>query len=100
MPQPLDNIARDLRAAVLGGDHELAARLTEEYTGAVRIQWESMTADEREGSRLPRQSNELLTWARDVAIMQHGMAGQHLAALEMAHRYLSARANYLKAASL
>jgi hypothetical protein len=100
MPDSLDNIARDLREAVLGVDHEQAARLAEEYGGAVRVQWEGFSESERALSRLPQQSRELLTWARDVAVMQHAMAGQHLAAMEMAHRYLSARANYLKAATL
>ena len=59
-----------------------------------------MSEVERAVSSLPKQSRELLTWARDVAIMHHAMASQHLAAIGMANRYLAARANYLKSAAL
>ena len=96
MPRPPDEVSRDLRAAVLGADHEQAARLAEEYTRAVQTQWEQMSDAERSASRLPKQAQELLTWARDVAAMHHAMAAQHLAALETAHRYLAARANYMQ----
>ncbi|HTW66610.1 MAG TPA: hypothetical protein VME17_18440 [Bryobacteraceae bacterium] len=100
MPQPPDNLARDLRAAVLVGDHLQATRLAGDYAQAVRHQWEHMSKEERASSTIPRQSRELLTWATGVTAMQHKMAGQHLAALEMAHRYLSARANYARSAAL
>jgi hypothetical protein len=100
MPQPQDDLARQLRAAVLGSDHAQATRLAAEYTQAVCREWERMPAAERATSGIPRQSRELLTWARDVTIMQHAMAGQHLDALEIAHRYMRARTDYLKSAAL
>ncbi|HTC32567.1 MAG TPA: hypothetical protein VK724_04300 [Bryobacteraceae bacterium] len=95
-----DALARELRAAVLGNEHERAARLATQYTQEVARQWTLMPAAERAASSLPKQSRELLTWARDVAIMHHAMAGQHLEAIGMANRYLAARANYLKSAAL
>jgi len=100
MPKALADLARELRAAVLGNEHEKAGRLADQYALEVARQWSMMSKAERAASTLPQQSRELLTWARDVAIMHHAMAGQHLAAIEMANRYLAARANYLKSAAL
>ena len=95
-----NHLARELRGAVLGNDHVQAARLAEQYTAAVSRQWELMSPGERASSSLPKQSRELLTWARDVAIMQHAMAAMHLSAIEKAHRYLNARVHYLRSAAL
>jgi hypothetical protein len=95
-----NNLARELRAAVLGADHEQAARLAEQYTAAVSRQWALMSPAERASSGLPKQSREMLTWARDVASMQYGMASMHLLAIQKAHRYLTARAHYLRSAAL
>jgi hypothetical protein len=105
MPRPLadssqEDLARELRAAVLGSDHNQAARLAEQYTQELTRQWALMSKAERDASGLPKQSRELLTWARDVAIMQHAMAATHLAAIDKANRYLTARANYLRSAAL
>ena len=109
MPQLLDNsiavsphdaLARELRAAVLGSDHLQASHLAEQYAEAVARHWTLLSASERATSGLPKQATELLTWAREVTIMQHAMASNHLSALEMAHRYLSARANYIQSAVL
>lgn len=105
MPPLLDNsaqneLARELRAAVLGGDHEKAARLAEQYTAALSRRWSTMSEAERATSGIPKQSVELLTWAREMAIMQHAIAGQHLSAIQKANRYLTARANYLRSAAL
>ena len=109
MPQLLDNsapalshdaLARELRAAVLGSDHPEASRLAEQYAQAVASHWMLLSQSERACSGLPQQATELLTWARAVTIMQHAMASNHLSALEMAHRYLAARANYIQSAGL
>jgi hypothetical protein len=100
MPRPLDDVARDFRAAVIVGEHAQAARMAEEYTQALRAAWERMPASERAASGIPQKSCELLAWAMDVTAMHHKMAGQHLDALETAHRYLSARSNYLESAAL
>jgi hypothetical protein len=99
MPQLLadlsqDALARELRAAVLGSDHAQAHRVAGQYAQAVASDWTRMTASERASSGIPKQATELLTWAREITIMQHAMSGQHLSALEMAHRYLAARATY------
>jgi hypothetical protein len=110
MLQPRDNsaqavldhnrLARELRASVLGSEHHQAARLAEQYTAAVSRQWALISEAERASSGLPKQARELLTWARDVTIMQHAMAATHLLALEKANRYLTARANYLRTAAV
>jgi hypothetical protein len=100
MPQPSDDIARTLRAAVLANDHEKASRLTVEYTAALREYWMPLSARERAASPLPKQSLELLAWAREMTIMQQALAAQHLAAVEKASRYQAARALYLRSAAL
>ncbi len=100
MRQPLDNLAHDLRAAVLAGDHERATRLSAEYTEAVRRQWTLLSPGERATSSIPKQSIELLTWVRDMTLMQQGMAALQLSAVEKASRQLMARSLYLQLATL
>jgi len=94
------DLARELRAAVLGNDHAKAGHLAEQYTAALSEQWASMSEPERATSGIPKQAVELLTWAREMTIMQHAIVGQHLAAVQKAHRYLTARANYLRTAAI
>ena len=100
MPQPQDNLARDLRAAVLANDHEKATRLTVEYTAAVREHWSALSLPERAASPLPKQSLELFAWVREMTILQQALAAQHLAAVEKASRYQAVRALYLRSAAL
>lgn len=100
MPQPPDNLARQLRAAVLASDHEKATRLTVEYSTALREQWGTLSPEERAASPLPKQSLELLTWVRDMTIVQQALATQHLALVAKARRYQTARALYLRSAAL
>jgi hypothetical protein len=92
-------LARELRAAVLGNDHQQAVRLAEQYTAALDQQWARMSPAERASSGIPKQARELITWARNVTIMQYAMAASHLSAIEKANRYLTARANYLRTAT-
>jgi hypothetical protein len=49
---------------------------------------------------LPQQSRELLTWVRDMTLMQQAMAAQHLALAQNANRRLTARALYLETSAL
>jgi hypothetical protein len=100
MPQTPDDLARELRAAVLASDHEKAMRVTAEYAAALREHWMPLSAQERAASPLPKQSLELLAWAREMTIMQQALAAQHLAAVENASRYQTARARYLRSAAL
>jgi hypothetical protein len=100
MHPPPDNLARELRAAVLAIDHQKATRLTAEYTTAVREHWSTLSAQERATSPLPKQSLELLGWVREMTIMQQALAAQHLAVVERASRYQTARAVYLRSAAL
>jgi hypothetical protein len=100
MPQPLDDLARKLRAGVLASDHEKALRLTVEYAEALRRHWMPLSAEERALSPIPKQSRELLAWVRDMTLMQQAMAAEHLALVEGAKRRLTARALYLQAAGL
>jgi hypothetical protein len=99
MPQPLDNLAHELRAAVLGSDHEKADRFTVQYAEAVRQHWTTLSQEERSASALPKQSLELLRWAREMTLMQQAMAAGHLALVEKANRQLTARSVYLKLAA-
>jgi predicted mannosyl-3-phosphoglycerate phosphatase (HAD superfamily) len=100
MHPPPDNVARELRAAVLASNHEKATRLTAEYTAAVREHWTTLPSQERAASHLPKQSLELLAWVREMTILQQALAAQHLAAVEKASRYQAARALYLRSAAL
>jgi hypothetical protein len=100
MPRTPDDVARELRAAVLGTDHEKARRLTEEYTAAVRQHWMLLSTVERAASSMPKQSIELLTWVREMTLMQQGMAALHLSDVEKASRQLMARSLYLQLATL
>ena len=100
MPRPLDDVSRDLRAAIIIGEHADALRLVDEFTQVVQQKWERMTAAERAASAMPQQSQELFAWAADMAAMQQRMASEHLMVLETAHRYLNARANYLQSSAL
>ena len=100
MPQPLDNLAYELRAAVLASDHDSASRLAVEYTEAVRQHWTSLADGERAASPIPKQSLELLTWVRDMTVMQRAFAAQQFTIIEDATRYGNARALYLRSAAL
>jgi len=100
MPQAPDNLARGLRAAVLANDHEKATRLTVEYAAALREHWSALSLAERAASPLPKQSLELLTWVREMTILQEALAARHLAVVEKASRYQTARALYLRSAAL
>ena len=92
MPQALDNIAQQFRAAVLASDHALADGLASEYAQSASEFWESMSDTERERSTLPAQARELLTWARGMTIVQRAMLAEQLAILEKASRYRQALA--------
>lgn len=98
MPQPQDNLARELRAAVLASDHEKASRLTVEYTQAVSDYWIALSAEERAASGVPKQSLELLHWVRDMTLMQQAISTQHLTLVERTQRNHTARSRYLQSA--
>jgi len=91
MPEPLDKIARDLRAAVLAADHPMAERFATEYREALAEAWHTLPDSARAGSSLPRQATELLTWARGMTIVQRAMLAEQLAVLDKAIRYASDR---------
>ena len=92
MPEPLDKIARDFRAAVLAADHAKAERLAAEYREALAETWRTMPDSDRNGSPLPRQAAELITWARGMTIVQRAMLAEQLSVLDKAIRYASERA--------
>ena len=98
MPQPPDDLARELRAAVLASDHESATRLTLEYTEALRDHWSELSTAQQAASTLPKQSLELLNWVRDMALMHHAIASRQLAMVEAAQRNLAVRSLYSEAA--
>lgn len=87
MPQPPDNLARELRAAVLAGDHVRAERLVLDYGEALRAFWGSLAEEERAASNLPGQVRELLEWTREMTLVQRALTAQHLEIVETASRY-------------
>jgi ferric iron reductase protein FhuF len=100
MRQLLDNLARELRAAVLASDHEEASRLGAAYTEALARYWAQLSESDRAVSPIPQQSLELLAWVRQMTLMQHAMTGEQLAAVTEAARRENARALYLTTATL
>ncbi len=90
MPQLLDEIARQLRSAVLAADHAAAEHLVSEYARALTECWQSLPESERALSA--QQATDLLTWARGMAIVQRAILGEHLAVLEKALHYASQQA--------
>jgi hypothetical protein len=91
MSQALHNISRELRSALLGGDHVLANRLVSEYTDALRELWERMPESDRAASSIPQQTRELLTWAHDMTVVRRAIDAAQLAVVEKAGRYNAAR---------
>jgi hypothetical protein len=85
---------------VLASDHEKATRLTAQYTQALGEHWGNLSVEERAASSLPKQSLELLTWVREMTLMQRAMAGQHLKLVAKSRRYQTARELYLQSAAL
>src|SRR5579862_7149102 len=82
----LDRLACELRAAVLGSDHAKATLLTVEFGEAMRAYWTRLTAEERAGSQLPKISFELRSWVREMTLMQHELAAQHLSMVQQTGR--------------
>jgi len=87
MPQQPDEIAQELRSAVLAADYALAGQLASEYTKSLAEYWQSLPEPERAASTLARQASELLTWARGMTIVQRAILGEQLAVLEKSLRY-------------
>ena len=87
MPVPLDKLSQQFRSAVLAGDHLGAEQLALQYIEALREMWASLPPRERGASLVPKQAQELLTWARDVTIVQRALTQEQLAILEKACRY-------------
>jgi hypothetical protein len=93
MPEPLDKIAREFRAAVLAGDHVLAERLAVEYRTALAEAWRDLPESVRAASPLPALAHEMLTWARGMTIVQRAVLAEQLAVLDKSIRYASDRAS-------
>ena len=91
MSQALHKISRELRSALLGGDHVLANRLVSEYADAVREFWESLPESERAASSIPREAHELLAWARDLTVVRRAIDAAQLAVVQKAGCYSAAR---------
>jgi len=100
MPPAPDNLAHQLRAAVLASDHPTALRLVVAYSEALRQYWTALAPAERAASTTPQQSLELLKWAHDMTLAQRGMTGEHLRMVEKSMRYQTARMEYLQSARL
>jgi len=83
----LDQLARELRAAVLAGDHARANRVVLEYGVAASQYWATLSAIDRAASPLPKLARELLAWARGMTIVQRTIAGEQLAAVQRTRRY-------------
>jgi hypothetical protein len=79
--------SRELKAAVIAGDHARAERATAAYVEALRQHWESLPKKERGNSPVPARARELLAWAREMTIIQRTLTCDQLAILQKASRY-------------
>jgi len=93
MSEVLDNISRELRAAVLAGDHALAERRFCEYAQTVAQIWRALSESDRRASTLPQTVHELITWIRGMTIVQRAISAEQLAAVEQALRYQASYAD-------
>lgn len=87
MPPALDKVSKDLRSAVMTGDHLRAGRFALEYTNVAQQVWESLSEAERAASTLPVTAAELFTWAREMTIAQRALAADHLVLVQKIIRY-------------
>jgi hypothetical protein len=79
--------SRQLRAAVIAGDHSGAERAAASYVEALRKHWESLSEQERAKSTVPARARELLAWAREMTIIQRTLTRDQLTVLQKASRY-------------
>jgi len=100
MPAPLDKLSRELRAAILAGDHALANRIAPKYAEAVREFWDTVPASDRAGSTVPRVARELLTWARGMTIVQRAIAADELGVVQRTKRYNQERLERVRTSSI
>jgi hypothetical protein len=100
MSQLLDKLAKELRSAVIAGDHVRANRTVPKYAEALRQFWETLPASDRAVSTLPRLSQELLSWARGMTLVQRTMAAEHLVLVQKIGRYQQARLSRTRPASI
>jgi len=91
MSPALDKLSRDLRSAILDGELVRAGSLASEYSAALRAHWEALQENERVASPIPRQARELITWAKEMAVIQRTMAAAQLNIVLKARRYNAAR---------
>lgn len=85
-PAPED-LARKLRSAIASGDHFAARQLAESYVAGLRTLWNALPESSRACSTLPGEARELLSWAREAAIIQRALMSDQLATLRKASRY-------------
>jgi hypothetical protein len=88
--QAPNELSRELRSAVLTGDHVRIGELAAGYITAVEQAWLALPQGDRARSPLAQQAKELLSWARDMAIIQRALNGEQLGIVENAIRYQSA----------
>ena len=92
----LDKVSKDLRSAVIAGDHRRAAGLAVEYTSVVKQVWESFSDAERTASTLPVTSRELFSWVREMTMVQRALAADHLVFLQKIKRYRQANQGHAR----
>ena len=78
---------RELKAAVIAADHAQAERAVTDYVEELQRHWESLSETDRADSKVPKRSQELLAWAREMALIQRNLAADQHAALQKARRY-------------
>jgi hypothetical protein len=85
MQPAIDTLAQRLRSAVLAADSSSAARLVDEYVQAIREMLPASSAD-------LQTARELLTWVREMTIVQRTLTADQLAILDTAGRYTKTQA--------
>src|SRR5579862_9557766 len=83
----LERASRGLRAAVIAADHAGAKVAVSNYVEALWQVWAALPEQERAVSALPGSVRELLSWAREMTIIQRSLMADQLRILEKASRY-------------
>jgi len=75
---------------VIAADHARAARALDRFVEALREHWQSLPEGERTVSGIPSRTGELMTWTREMTLIQRNLAADQLNVLQKVSRYHSA----------
>ena len=75
---------------MIATDHARAARALDRFVEALREHWQSLPEGVRATSGIPSRTRELMTWTREMTLIQRNLAADQLNVVQKASRYHSA----------